>query len=98
MKDMAVLQESGQGVTLNVKIQPRARRNGIVGQVGDALKIAITAPAMEGRANEACIQFLAELLRQPRSSISIVSGQKSRNKAIQIAGISLHDARVRLGI
>jgi uncharacterized protein (TIGR00251 family) len=95
---MAMVEENQHGVVLKVKIQPLARRNGIVGQVGDALKIALTAPAVEGRANDACIDFLAELLKQPRSSITIIVGQKSRNKAIQITGITAPDLRLGLGI
>ena len=95
---MVMVHEGGHGVILNVKVQPRARRNGVVGQIGDSLKIALTAPAVEGRANDACIEFLAQLLSQPRSSIAIVCGQKSRNKAIQITGISADEVRRRLGI
>ena len=69
-----------------MRVQPRARRNSVVGELGEALKIALTSPPVDGRANEACIEFLAELLAIPRSSVSIASGQSSRNKVIRIAG------------
>jgi uncharacterized protein (TIGR00251 family) len=84
------------GASFAVKVQPRARRNAITGEVGEALKVALTAPPLEGRANEACIEFLANLLKLPRSSISIASGQKSRNKVIRVAGISAAQVKVHL--
>jgi uncharacterized protein len=80
------LHETPGGVTFAVRVQPRARRNSVVGELGDALKIALTSPPVDGRANEACIEFLADLLAIPRSSVSIVSGQSSRKKVISIAG------------
>jgi len=95
---MIAVQESAAGVTFQVKVQPRARRNAVVGQLGDALKVALTAPPVEGRANEACIDFFTELLQLSRSSIKIVSGQSSRNKVIRVAGISAEELRRRLGI
>jgi uncharacterized protein (TIGR00251 family) len=90
------LHETPAGVTFAVRVQPRARRNLVVGELGDALKIALTSPPVDGRANEACIEFLAELLAIPRSSVSIVSGQSSRNKVIRIAGCTAAYIRDRL--
>jgi uncharacterized protein (TIGR00251 family) len=95
---MIAVRETTAGVTFRVKVQPRARRNAVVGQLGDALKVALTAPPVEGRANEACIDFFTELLKVPRASITIVSGQSSRNKVIRVAGISAEELRRRLGI
>jgi len=95
---MIAVRETPEGVTIHVKVQPRARRNAIVGQLGDALKVGLTAPPVEGQANDACIEFFAELLRMPRSSITIVSGQSSRNKVIRVAGISGEELRRRLGL
>ena len=68
----------------------------MVGELGDALKIALTSPPVDGRANEACIEFLAELFTIPRSSVSIVSGQSSRNKVIRIAGCTAAYIRDRV--
>jgi uncharacterized protein len=90
--------ETADGVTFAVKVQPRARRNAIVGELGDALKIALTAPPVDGKANEACVEFFADSLQVPRSSISIVSGQTSRNKVIRVTGITAADVRKRLKI
>lgn len=93
---MIALHETPAGVTFAVRVQPRARRNSVLGEVGDALKIALTSPPVDGRANEACIEFLAELFTIPRSSVSIVSGQSSRNKVIRIAGCTAAYIRDRV--
>ena len=71
-----------------MKVQPRAKKNAITGEVGDALKLALTAPPVEGRANEACIEFLAEVLNVPRSSVTIAAGETSRNKVIRVRGLT----------
>ena len=83
---MIPIRDSGEGATFAVKVQPRARKNAITGAVGEALKLALTAPPVEGRANDACIRFLAELLNLPRGSVTILSGHSSRNKVIRVAG------------
>ena len=83
---MIPIRDSDNGATFAVKVQPRARKNAITGEVGEALKIALTAPPVEGKANEACIQFLAELLNVPRGSVTIISGHSSRNKVVRVAG------------
>lgn len=93
---MIPLHETSSGVTFAVKVQPRARRNAIVGELGDALKIALTAPPVDGRANQACIDYFANLLNLPRSSITIASGQSSRNKVIRVVGISADELKKRL--
>ncbi len=72
---MIPLYESPAGVTFAVKVHPRARKTAITGELGDALKLALTAPPVEGKANDACIEFLAKLLKVPRSSVTIASGQ-----------------------
>ena len=85
---MIPLRESVTGVTFAVRIHPRARKNAITGEVGDALKLSLTSPPVEGRANEACIEFFAKLLKVLRSSVTIASGQSSRSKVIRVTGIS----------
>jgi len=90
---MILVQESAGGVTFAVKLHPRAKKNAITGEVGDALKVSLTAPPVDGKANEACIEFFAKLLKVPRSSVSIASGQASRNKILRVAGISADTAR-----
>ena len=83
---MIAIRETPAGATFAVRVQPRARRNAITGVVGDALKLALTAPPVKGKANQTCIEFLAELLNVPRGSVTIVGGQTSRNKIIRIVG------------
>jgi len=85
---MIPLHESAKGVSFSVKVQPRARRNAITGTLGDALKLALTAPPVEGRANQAVIEFLAETLEIPRVSVTITSGETSRYKVVRIAGVT----------
>ena len=84
---MIPIHDTPAGATFQVKVHPRARKNGITGAVGDALKVALTAPPLEGRANEACVKFLAEFLNVPRSSVTIAAGESSRQKLIRIAGL-----------
>jgi uncharacterized protein (TIGR00251 family) len=79
-----------------VRVHPRARKDAITGIHGDALKLALTAPPVEGRANEAVIEFFADLLRLPRSSVTIAAGQTSRNKVVRVAGITADELRQRL--
>ena len=94
---MIDLKESQAGTTFAVKIHPRAKKNAITGQVGDALKVALTAPPIDGKANQACIEFFAKLLNVPRSFVTIAAGQTSRNKVIRVAGLTAQQVRERLG-
>jgi uncharacterized protein len=95
---MIPIRETFAGASFAVKVQPRAKKNAIAGVVGDALKLSLTAAPVEGRANQACIEFLASLLDVPRSSITIASGQTSRRKVIRVAGLSAQELRQRLKI
>jgi uncharacterized protein len=95
---MIPLHESSSGTTFAVKVHPRAKKNAITGEVGDALKLALTAPPVDGKANDACIDFFAKLLKVPRSSVTIAAGQTSRNKLIRVAGLSADEVRQRLNI
>ena len=90
---MIPVQQMDAGVGFAVKVHPRAKKNAITGEVGDALKLSLTAPPAAGKANEACIEFFAELLKVPRSSVTIAAGQTSRNKVIRIAGLSAEEVR-----
>jgi uncharacterized protein len=93
---MFAIQQHDGAVTFAVKVHPRAKKNGITGELGDALKASLTTPPVEGRANDACIEFFAKLLKVPRSSVTIASGQSSRNKVIRVAGVSAQYVRDRL--
>ena len=94
---MIPLHESGDGVAFAVKVHPRAKKNAITGELGDELKLSLTTPPVEGRANQACIEFFAKLLKVSRSSVTIASGQTSRNKVIRVSGLTAQQVRERLG-
>jgi uncharacterized protein len=95
---MVSIHDTPTGATFAIKIHPRARKNAITGELGDTLKLSLTAPPVEGRANEACIEFLANLLKVPRSSVTIASGLSSRRKVIRVSGVSADEVQERLGI
>ena|SRR5579872_5205731 len=84
---MIPVKESKNGLIFAVKVHPRAKKDAITGIVGDALKLSLTAPPVEGRANEAVIGFFAKLLRVPKSSVTIAAGQSNRNKTIRVCGV-----------
>jgi len=75
-------------VIFAVRVQPRASKDEITGEIAGALKIRLQAPALEGRANEALIEFLVELLKTSKSAVRILSGERSRVKRLEIRGIS----------
>ncbi|MDR1010607.1 MAG: DUF167 domain-containing protein [Opitutaceae bacterium] len=83
---------------LAIRAVPNAPRNAVAGWLGDALKVKVRAPALEGRANEALCEFLAGALGLPRRAVSIAHGDKSRQKVIQIDGLSLDETRARLKV
>jgi uncharacterized protein len=93
---MFAIHEDDGFVTFAVKIHPRAKKNAVGGELGEALKLSLTAPPLEGRANLACIEFLAKLLKVPRSSVTIASGHNNRNKVIRVAGVTGQYVRDRL--
>ena len=87
--DLAVwLREDGDGVVLTLHIQPGAKRTETAGLHGDALKIRLAAPPVDGKANEALIAFLAKTLGVPKSRVELVSGQTSRAKRVRVSGIA----------
>ncbi|WP_425061060.1 hypothetical protein SCACP_18300 [Sporomusa carbonis] len=81
------IKELHDGIAFKVRIQPRSSRNMIAGIMGDAIKINLTSPPVDGEANAACTTFIAGLLNVPKSTVSIIHGQKNRLKIIKIAGI-----------
>jgi uncharacterized protein (TIGR00251 family) len=95
---MTAIHESATGTAFAVKVHPRAKKNAITGEIGDALKLSLTAPPADGKANKACIDFFAKVLKVSRSSVTIAAGQTSRNKVIHIAGLSADEVRRRLKI
>jgi uncharacterized protein (TIGR00251 family) len=93
---MIPIRDSTGGAVFAVKLHPRAKKNAITGVVGDALKLAVTAPPIDGRANAACVECFANLFAVPRSSVTIASGETSRRKVIRVAGLSADEVRRKL--
>ncbi|HEY6308066.1 MAG TPA: DUF167 domain-containing protein [Candidatus Angelobacter sp.] len=93
---MVAVRDTTGGVTFAVKVHPRARKNAITGAVGDALKLSLTAPPVEGRANQAVIEFFADLFEIPHASVTIASGATRHNKVVRIAGLSRTAVEQRL--
>jgi uncharacterized protein (TIGR00251 family) len=96
MNPPITLRETPDGCTLPVRVHPGARANAVTGVHDGALKISLTTPPTDGRANDALIAFLAERLRIPRSRISLVSGATSRSKTLRIAGKSAAEVQAAL--
>lgn len=78
------------GITLTLHVQPGAKRSEIVGLHGDALKIKLAAPPVEGRANEVLLKFIAELFDVPLRNVELKQGEQSRRKVVTIIGSSLN--------
>ena len=97
---MAMLREVAGGITLAVRAQPGAKKTAIIGVYGDGdaaqLKIAVQAPPVEGRANEALVAFLAETFGIPKRSVELVSGELSRSKVFLLRGLTVQDAQLKL--
>ena len=93
---MFTIHEKNGSISFAVKVHPRAKHDAIMGEIGDALKLALKAPPVEGRANEACVDFFAKLLKMPRSSVTIASGQTTRLKIVRIDGMTAEQLRQRL--
>lgn len=82
--------------TLEVKTIPSAPRDEIAGWLGDALKVKVHAPALEGRANDALLEFLADKLGVHRRDVTLGRGDKSRHKVVRIAGLTLAEVKARV--
>lgn len=81
------------GVVFKIRVTPRSARNEVAGVQGEALKVRLAAPPVDGAANDACIVYLARCLDVPRGRLSIVTGLSSREKLIQVEGVD--EARLR---
>jgi uncharacterized protein len=81
---------------LRLRVVPNAKRSEVVGVHGDAIKVKVQAPAMDGKANEALLEFLAGKLAVPRRAVQLVAGEKSRDKTVSIAELDADEARRRL--
>jgi uncharacterized protein (TIGR00251 family) len=93
---MVRIETRGSGVLFDVRVQPRASRTEVAGTHGDAIKIRLAAPPVEGAANAELVAFLAKQLGVPRSAVRIVKGERGRNKVVEIEGISRADVQALL--
>lgn len=85
---MSWYQVRKDGISLSLRIQPRSSRNKIAGLLGEELKIALTAPPVDGEANEACLKFLSKFFGKPLKQIHLESGHTARSKRVFIEGLS----------
>jgi uncharacterized protein (TIGR00251 family) len=90
------IRATGAGLTLRVRVQPRASRDALSGERDGALVVRLTAPPVEGAANEALARFLGKALGVAPSAVRVVSGATARNKLVSVAGVDAATARERL--
>lgn len=88
MLELLDLKDLPDGMTVKVKVQPRAAKNEICGIMEDALRLRLTSPPVDGEANAACAAFLAHFVGVAKSKVTILHGLTSRSKTIKIDGIS----------
>ena len=96
---MILIQQHAEGATIAVRAQPGAKKNAVLGEHGGALKIAVTAPPLDGRANEAILDVLAIWLGAKRSQVELLRGASNRNKVLLVKGITAEELSesIRLG-
>jgi uncharacterized protein (TIGR00251 family) len=85
---MLEVQAREGAIIFSVRVQPRASKDEVSGEMAGALKVRLRAPAVEDRANEALVEFLAQLLKTPKSAVRILSGERSRTKRMEIRGVT----------
>jgi hypothetical protein len=91
------LRSDGDGVILDLHIQPGAKKTEVVGRHGDALKIRLAAPPVDGKANAALIAYIAAKVGAGRTAVEVISGQTSRAKRLRVTGIAPADVLEALG-
>ena len=92
-----MLSAAKEGVLITVRVAPRAARSGIAGTRDDALLVRLHAAPVDGAANAELIAVIAETMGVPRRAVSISAGEKSRRKIVRVSGVSVDEARARLG-
>ena len=91
-----MIQATGGGVLIDVRVVPRAGRSGVAGTRDNALLVRLNAPPVDGAANAELIEVIADVLGVPKRAVSIASGERSRTKRVRVEGISAADAASRL--
>ena len=93
---MLTIRETSRGLSFDIRVIPGASKNEVAGIQDGALKVKLTAPPVEGKANRACVEFLAGLLGVRRSALAITSGEKSRKKTVTVEGLARGELQARL--
>jgi len=92
-----VIETTQDGVVISVRVIPRAGRSGLAGTRGDALLVRLQAPPVDGAANDELIEMMARVLQVPKRAVSIVAGDRSRQKRVRVVGIDAVTAASRVG-
>ena len=98
MRPAAPIAGTVDGVRLRLRIQPRASREEVAGVAGDAIRLRLTAPPVDGAANDALVRFLAARLEVPRSAVELIAGRTGRTKLVEVTGVTPDEAARRLGV
>ncbi|MBS1969910.1 MAG: YggU family protein [Bdellovibrionales bacterium] len=93
-----MITKTDRGVKLTLFIQPKASKNEIIGPHNGALKVKITAPPVDGKANAELVEFLSEILEIPKRQIEILKGETGRNKTVEITGLTAEEVAAKLGM
>ncbi len=93
-----MIERTADGAAFNVRVIPRARRSRLAGTRGDALLVRLQAPPVDGAANDELIEVLASALQVPKRAVSIVAGDRSRQKRVKVLGIDADTVAARLGV
>lgn len=93
---MPCLEADGDGVLLLIRLSPRASRDAIRGEHDGRVKITLTSPPLDGRANNHLLKFLSKVLKVPPAAVVLLHGRRSRNKLIRVAGLDVKRAQDRL--
>lgn len=91
-----MIEPTADGVAINVRVIPRANRSGLAGTRGDAVLVRLQSPPVEGAANDELVEVLARALQVPKRAVSIVAGDRSRQKRVRVVGIDAATAALRL--
>ncbi|MGE5405524.1 MAG: DUF167 domain-containing protein [Candidatus Saccharibacteria bacterium] len=94
---MNSIQESANGIRIEIKVIPRSSRNQLAGFQDGALKVKLTAPPVEGEANQALIAYLADVFKVSKRDVTIIRGETARNKLVEVCGVTLTQAEQILG-
>ena len=88
----------GPSATVSVRVVPRSTKEGVAGFEGGVVRIRLNAPAVEGKANDALVRFLAKAVGVPRSRITLVTGERGRSKIVRVAGVTREALMAALGL